>query len=522
MKEFKDKIKSGLLLETLEQFPEYKIASEYISMEDDLMIYHEKCNNTYPVRPKTFISKTGSKCPHCHPFKYTIDHIKKMVHDEDPNYEVVSDNFDGTSSKIMVRYIPGNYTYSTTWDKFFYNNDRRVSSKYKTEDEYVERFYDRNNPDEWELIKYDTGLYLTDPVWKKAKILIKHNNCGITKEMTAYNSIRRDLNCSKCSKLNGSDFFKILESEPEYKLIGTYLGYYHHTQILHEPCGNIMNIMPTNFKNGVRCVQCRPKNRSVGEEEVFQYITSIYEGEVIPNYRKDNYEIDIYIPELNMGFEYNGLYWHSEEVKGTDNILIKTDRFKELGIDIYHVMEDEWQLNGDRVRVLINNLINNDSVDIGDLHIKEVDISEHGDFINKYNYIFNDISTATKHYGAFIYGELINIISVEEHDTYLNILGDIYNKNSDYVFDSMIRYIIMRNKQYQKIDIIVDLNLINVNNNKYINSGFMKSDMFLDNVFHVNKTNKLRYTTSQLIQENNMDNYYSVRNLGFIKYTYTK
>jgi hypothetical protein len=40
-------------------------------------------------------------------------------------------------------------------------------------------------------------------------------------------------------------------------------------------------------------------------------------------------EIDIYLPELKLGFEFNGLYWHSNKFKEKNYHLNKTDWFKE-------------------------------------------------------------------------------------------------------------------------------------------------------------------------------------------------
>ena len=40
--------------------------------------------------------------------------------------------------------------------------------------------------------------------------------------------------------------------------------------------------------------------------------------------KNTNQEIDIYIPELNIGIEFNGLYWHCELFKNENYHLEKT------------------------------------------------------------------------------------------------------------------------------------------------------------------------------------------------------
>lgn len=43
---------------------------------------------------------------------------------------------------------------------------------------------------------------------------------------------------------------------------------------------------------------------------MLSFIKEIYDKDIIENARKiiDNYELDIYLPNKNLGIEYNGLY----------------------------------------------------------------------------------------------------------------------------------------------------------------------------------------------------------------------
>ena len=75
---------------------------------------------------------------------------------------------------------------------------------------------------------------------------------------------------------------------------------------------------------------------SFKEKELYDFIKLIYSGEIITSYRS-GLEIDIYLPELKIGFEFNGLYWHSELFKDKNYHLDKTKYFKENGIRIIHV-----------------------------------------------------------------------------------------------------------------------------------------------------------------------------------------
>lgn len=88
------------------------------------------------------------------------------------------------------------------------------------------------------------------------------------------------------------------------------------------------------------------------EQQVVDFIKSIYNGEVITSNRSilNGQEIDIYIPEFNLAFEYDGLYSHAYRpwestpslIKDRNYHLNKTLKCKEKGIALYHIFSDEW------------------------------------------------------------------------------------------------------------------------------------------------------------------------------------
>lgn len=79
------------------------------------------------------------------------------------------------------------------------------------------------------------------------------------------------------------------------------------------------------------------------------------------------YEIDIYSPKLKLGFEFNGIYWHSDEViyknsKGKFKTSKEKDDFKynlakEKGIDLYFIKEEDWLNNKEEVKERIKHII---------------------------------------------------------------------------------------------------------------------------------------------------------------------
>ena len=113
---------------------------------------------------------------------------------------------------------------------------------------------------------------------------------------------------------------------------------------------------PNNHLNGNGCPLC--KNRKIGNvlrDTVEGFIEKSNELNEITNCLKvlspqqrnreilRNREIDIYIPSLKLGIEYNGLRWHSEEFGKNKNYhLDKLNKCNERGIKLIQIFEDEW------------------------------------------------------------------------------------------------------------------------------------------------------------------------------------
>ena len=119
---------------------------------------------------------------------------------------------------------------------------------------------------------------------------------------------------------------------------------------------HIDNYIKRNESNNPICTICNPIGdlKSIKEKELYLYIKEIYNGEVIQSYR-DFLEIDVYLPDLKLGFEFNGLYWHSELKKDKNYHLEKTNYFKSRDIQVIHIWEDDWTFNRDIIKSQINN-----------------------------------------------------------------------------------------------------------------------------------------------------------------------
>lgn len=92
------------------------------------------------------------------------------------------------------------------------------------------------------------------------------------------------------------------------------------------------------------------KYSSKPEKEVVRFVRSIYDGEVVenctsvvPNGNHRFFEIDIFMPELKLGIDFNGIYWHSTKFKDEMYHQRKTWCCRKAGIRMIHIFEDAWK-----------------------------------------------------------------------------------------------------------------------------------------------------------------------------------
>jgi len=168
---------------------------------------------------------------------------------------------------------------------------------------------------------------------------------------------------------------------------------------------------------GSICYKCT-YNTSKMEIEFGDFIKSFYSGEVITNSRSIIYphELDIFIPEFNLGIEINGMYWHSEKFKEKKTHLNKYNLCKEKGIRLVSIWEWEMLENKTKIENFIRNLISKKvKLQARKLKIKEVSTEEQRKFL-KNNHLQGYISCSLA-YGLFTKdNELIQIMTLRAKD----------------------------------------------------------------------------------------------------------
>ena len=108
-------------------------------------------------------------------------------------------------------------------------------------------------------------------------------------------------------------------------------------------------------------IELKSHQHSDFENEIYNFIGSKYGGIMIRNSREiiSPKELDIYLPELNLAIECNGIYWHSELAGGKNKNyhMLKTKQCNELGIHLIHITDLEWNSKTDIIKSMLESLI---------------------------------------------------------------------------------------------------------------------------------------------------------------------
>jgi len=153
----------------------------------------------------------------------------------------------------------------------------------------------------------------------KARQKIEKNLKNINKEIITYSSTFLKLKCIKCGGII------------TYNRTG--INYFIRNE--HDPCQTCNPIENKNYF------------KSNGEHEIKNFLDSLELKNIELNrkYMLNGTEIDIYLPDYNLGIEYNGVYWHSELFKHKTYHNEKKKLGYTKGINIINIWEDDWNDN---------------------------------------------------------------------------------------------------------------------------------------------------------------------------------
>lgn len=150
---------------------------------------------------------------------------------------------------------------------------------------------------------------------------------------------------------------------------------------------------------------------SLPQKQIYEYIKTIYFGEVLYDDWDilGNLELDIYIPELKLAFEHNGLPSHSANCinkKTPLRHITKTNRCKELGITLFHIRGDQWIKQKEIIKSMIASKFNKTTrIFARNCSIKELSTKEAKNFFRETH--IQGYTNSTIKLGLFFGEELV-------------------------------------------------------------------------------------------------------------------
>ena len=190
-------------------------------------------------------------------------------------------------------------------------------------------------------------------------------------------------------------------------------------------------------------------------------------------------EIDLYIPSLKIGIEYNGLIWHTENFGNKNKYyhLEKTEKCKESGVELIQIFEDEYVNSKEIVLAKIRHILHCDNnilkISARKCNVFEIGKNEAEIFLNK-NHI-QGFSKSTIYLGCFYNNELIGVMSfIKNYDNVfiLNRFATNYNYGCRGVGGKLFKYFISKYNPKQVVSFADRRWTLNEKNNLYTKLGF--------------------------------------------------
>ena len=258
------------------------------------------------------------------------------------------------------------------------------------------------------------------------KWIVRCNNCGKEKRVLSV-KIKRDIvtacSCQKTHKtridITGNRYGSLVAKEFVGVKNTSYLWRFECD------CGNKNYIADrSNVITGqtTRCNLCADITHkgSKAELEILEYIKSLNKDLVVEQHSRDvlcGKEIDIYIPSMKLGIEYNGSAFHATLNNVYENKYKKyhMDKFclaKEKDIHLINIFDVDWEEKGEKIKKYLKDIICKPKVIYArKCTLEKITWEMYKEFCNKYHLQGTSLKSITTYmYGLYYEKELISVM----------------------------------------------------------------------------------------------------------------
>jgi hypothetical protein len=208
-----------------------------------------------------------------------------------------------------------------------------------------------------------------------------------------------------------------------------------------------------------------PSHASIGEKEVRQFVESL--GYSTVKRKTRTYEIDIFIPELHIGIEYNGRYWHSHCPP-----LYHQKKYhmaREDNIRLVQIWDTDWHTKPSLIKRKLTHLLGasqEDKVMARKCGIEAVSGSEAAAFMRA-NHL-QGAKPCSHYFGLQYNSSLVAVLSFRNNKLERYATSTIVNGGFQKLFTHALHTL-----QLDTVDTYVDLMWSDHEKNQYVRSGFV-------------------------------------------------
>lgn len=272
-----------------------------------------------------------------------------------------------------------------------------------------------------------------------SKLVAKCNICGEEFHTSKYRLINAGKGCPNICVKKGkySEYAKIKMGE----LYGEDFEMSYSDEIINsftdvnfkcKECGTESNYnLKYSIRGKVFCRTCNP----TGSMEEIEFANSVREcinvevhtSKKIKDPKKEFYrEIDVYLPEYNLGIEYDGLYWHSDDVIHKNANVDKIEYLKNIhNIRTIVVRQDEWVYKKDIVLSRIRNIVGKTEKKIyaRKCEIREISNTLKNEFLNRYHIQGEDKSSLRL--GLYYRNKIVSVMTFSKSRNSVSSIEDM-------------------------------------------------------------------------------------------------
>lgn len=529
------------------KFPvQYKACDEtvYINQRTDIVIECLK-HGKITVNPKKFLSGCG--CELCKnekldEFKKSFEERARKIHSDEENltYEYVEYINNHTPVKIYCHNVDDNgiehgIFLQTPAHHLRGEGCPKCNGNIKINGDYFVNKAIKIHGDKFTYFPNKYRGY-------NNYIEIKCNTCGNIFNQTPHNHLK-GRGCPECAKaIRG---IKRLKTQDEYvnEVSKIHNGKYDYSELKYSGVKDKVYIIchekdcngqehggfwqnPYAHLSGCGCPKCG-RSISKPESEISDYIENTFGFSVERNNRKileNGKEIDIYIPEKKIGFEFDGMIWHSEKYNKDKNYhLDKTNICLNKGIKLFHIYSYEYEKHKELVLSKISDILGKFSNEVINCNVCEIKLINKSDAENFLN--VNSLCGFVKStiFIALCYNnDIVSVMGLKKYsDNWtITIFTNYYKYNVNDAELTLFDYF-KHNYKHNKVNAFLDRRWeTDIHNNVYIHMGFKFKRTTKPDYMYVN-CGGICKDKNEITEETANDlGYYKIWNCGYIKFEY--